>query len=336
MPIKVTMLPFMRGDVYNSGEHASDMGMDFLRHGLACLPDVIVQQCPENPFMFKNCNKDELKRIWGMGWSTYGLLESAPTFDIDDSDLFVVTLHHSACMNQRGLYEAVASVVERYGRNKVCVLDGSDRSEYSDDTASLCPYFKRELFDDREIAKPVFFALPEEKFCWENYPEKTHDFSPHIPANWSWEPCEHLKTYIYKEEEEYCRQYQQSYFAYSCRKGGITTSRQNEIIANRCVPYITDLEEYPKNCLFRYPKDLCMEVKRMKGVMPGTTSPFNPDISTFIGDTRNIKPGEERGHIDWNKFDLGEYNRLLGEFMQYAWKYLTTKALAKYILEETL
>jgi hypothetical protein len=336
MAINVTIVPFMRHDAYSSGEHASDMGMDFIRHGLECLPEVVAQQVPENPFMFKDCNREQMKRIWGQGWSTYGLLDQPKVFDIEDSDLIIATLHHTACNNQYGFYKMVEELVRLFGRNKVCAFDGSDRTEYSPETASLCPYFKRELIDDFGIAKPVFFAIPEEKFCWDGYPQKNKDFSPMVPANYCWEPCEHLNTYIYKNEEDYCRQYQESFFAYSCKKGGYTTSRQNEIIANRCIPFITDLEQYPYNCLFRYPKELCLEAKRMKGVIPGTITPYQPEVSTYIGDTRNIKPGEERGYIDWSIFDLDEYNKLLEELMKYAWNNLTTKSLARYILEETL
>ncbi len=308
-------------------------------HGLRGLPDVDVQFLP-NPYWmmksFKNQHPQEIRKIWGKGFTLYGLLDDPkPNFDVEDSDLIIVGLHHTMCNNQRGFYHAVKEMVDKFGKDKVCVVDGSDRTEFSDETAGLCTYFKRELLDDRTTAKPIFFGVPEEKFEWNTTEKKVYDFAPMVPANYCWDNCEHIKSYIYDTEEELYKQYQQSYFAYSCKKGGWATGRQNEIIINRCLPYVTDIESYPKRCLFKYPKELCIQVKKLKGVLPGTVEPYDPQVNTFIGDTRMIKPGDDRGRIDWDTFDLTKYNELVGVFLDYAWNYLTTKALGKYILSET-
>ncbi len=347
--INITILPYMYPTAYNDGSMASDYQLDMVYHGLSQLPDVHVQQIPPNPVMFQTCPKEELGKVWGKGMTLYGLLPPPKSnFEVEDSDLIILALHHTACNDQYGFYQAVKGMVDKFGKDKICVIDGSDRTEYSDETANLCKYFKRELLDDRTTALPLFFGVPEEKFtfytrntfcdnCSTNPPvKKIYDFSPMVPANYCWEGCEHLSSYVYKTEEEYYLQYQQSYFAYSCKKGGWATGRQNEIIINQCIPYITDLETYPKNCLFRYPKDLCIEAKKMKGVIPGTVNPYNPQVDTYIGDTRQIKPGEARGRIDRDIFDETEYYKLQKEFFNYAWKNLTTKRLAAYIIEEVL
>jgi len=334
--INITILPFMGFNAYQSGEHASDFQLDMLRHGLAGLNTVKVQQIPENPFLFNNCNKDEIRKIWGKGFTLYGLLDPPTSdFPVEDSDLIIIGLHHTGFPHKEQFYHSVKDMVDKFGKNKIVVVDGQDNTDYQEEIASLCKYFKRELTDDRTTARPISFGIPEEKFSWEKV-DKKYDFSPMVPANFSWGDCGHLSTYIYQTEEEYYRQYEESFFAYSCKKGGWATGRGQEIIANNCIPYWTDIEVCPKNCLFQYPKELCIAAKKLKGVCPGTISPYDSSVDTYIGDTRQIKCGDKRGHIDWDVFSLTEYNALQSEIKTYAWKNLTTKSLAKYILEESL
>ncbi len=334
--IKVTLLPFMNPYAYHSGQMASDFQIDMLFHGLANLPGVIVQQLPPNPLMFKDCDVGEKKKVWGKGFTLYGLIDpiiSGEHFPIEETDLFIVGLHHTAHEEKLALHDFCLSIVKAFNTKTICI-DGHDFTDFLPETAKLIPYFKRELLDERTDGIPIFFAIPEEKIT-DNITPKIYDFSPMVPANYNWNH-DHVKSYIYNTEEEYYQQYQQSYFAYSCKKGGWATGRQNEIIANGCIPYITDIEACPKNCLFRYPKELCMEAKRLPGVLPGTIKEFNLNITTFIGDTRQIKLGEERGRIDWDKFNVGRYEGLLAEFQTHLRQMLTTKALAKYVLEKSL
>lgn len=334
--IKVTIFPFLKSSAYKNPEECSDFQLDMLFHGLTELEGVEVQQLPPNPLMFKEANLDAKTRVWGKGFTLYGLLDEKhyePKFVVEESDLIIVALHHTGYDDREYLHDSIVKLIDRYGKKTICV-DGHDFTDFSPETAQLVPYFKRELSDDRTDGIPIFFGIPEEKITDYIIP-KIYDFSPMVPANYSW-GHDHVKSYIYNTEEEYYRQYQQSYFAYSCKKGGWATGRQNEIIANACIPYITDIEACPKNCLFRYPKELCMEAKRLPGVLPGTITEFNPNITTFIGDTRQIKLGEERGRIDWDKFNSGLYDGLLKEFQTYLRQMLTTKALAQYVLEKSL
>ena len=74
----------------------------------------------------------------------------------------------------------------------------------------------------------------------------------------------------------------------------------------------------------------------MKGVYPGTLQPYNPEVTTYIGDTRQIKEGDERGYINHDEFDLSLYYSYLKELKEYCRLNLTTKALARYVLEKSL
>lgn len=336
--MKITILPFITASAYKDGANCSDYALDMMRSGLSELKNVQVQQVPENPIMFKDCPESEIRKSWGSGMTLYGLLDR-PTysFPIEDSDLIIIALHWTGFPYVQQFYNYVKHCVDSFPNIKFCVIDGQDNPYYADEIANLCPYFKRELMDDRTTAYPLFFAIPESKFNIPNTP-KVYDFSPMIPANYSWDNgnCEHLKTYIYKTEKEYYLQYRQSYFAYLCKKGGFFTGRTLEVIANGCCPFFTDIEKYPKNIMHNFPKELAIQAKKLKGVYPGTINDYNPEVDTYIGDTRQIKPGDERGYIDWNIFDVQEYFDITEEIRQICQKTMTTKALAKYVLEKVM
>lgn len=99
--------------------------------------------------------------------------------------------------------------------------------------------------------KRIGFSFPEEKMVVDIPNIKTRMMSPMIPGDQS--------TYIYNTEEEYYRQYQESYFAVTCKKRGWDCLRHYEIIANGCIPVFTDIEQCPSNTMFYYPKELQLE-----------------------------------------------------------------------------
>jgi len=339
--LKITSLPFIHPQAYNLLEHASDFQMDQLYHGFMSLDDVLFQQYPYPRHMHKGIEKEELKKIWGMGYTLYGLLDEAPqAFPVLDSDLIIIPLHHTMVNKNEMFYSYVKGILDQV-KCPVIIVDGWDQPEYSEEIAKLCPYFKRELVDYRTSALPIFFAIPEEKFCKDELnsdylSRKIYDFSRMVPANFSWNTQHTVNYYKFGTEEEYYKQYQDSYYAWLCAKGGIFTGRTLEVIANNCCPYFGDIERYPKNTMHNFPKELAIEVKRMKGVYPGTITKFNPHIDTYIGDTRNVKVGIECGYINFDEFDRDEYIRLTNEIKSICKKTMTTKCLARYILEKVL
>ena len=68
-------------------------------------------------------------------------------------------------------------------------------------------------------------------------------------------------TYIYGpgQQADYYRMYQESRFAYTCKKGGWDCLRHYEIMANGCIPYFVGLEHCPENTLCTFPKELLMQ-----------------------------------------------------------------------------
>lgn len=83
---------------------------------------------------------------------------------------------------------------------------------------------------------PITFSIPKQKIV-KSAIEKKRKMSPLIPGK--------MDTYIYNTEEDYYRQYQESYFALTMRKSGWDCMRHYEIIANGCVPYFPNIEHCP-------------------------------------------------------------------------------------------
>ena len=81
------------------------------------------------------------------------------------------------------------------------------------------------------------------------------------------------------------------------KKAGWDAMRHYEILANKCIPYFIDLENCPSQTLTNLPKELLLKGKKV---------------------TEN--------------FDDKEYFSILNEVFEYTIKNLTTKQLAKYVL----
>lgn len=148
------------------------------------------------------------------------------------------------------------------------------------------------------VIYPIEFAVPEVKVV-DQIPEKTKEFAHIIPGVFS--------TYIYESEEDYYKDYQSSFFAYTWKKAGWDCMRHYEILANGCIPYFRNLEDADSNTMFLLPRDLILEAMNLPGV-----SEFG---------------------IDFSEFDQARYDAILKELLDYTRKHLTTRALAEYVLK---
>ena len=106
------------------------------------------------------------------------------------------------------------------------------------------------------------------------------------------------ETYIFKEERPYYEDYQKSYYGVTMKKAGWDCMRHYEILGNYCMPYFTDLEDCPKNTLSSFPKKLLLEAKELA-----------------------------------SNFDEQKYYEILDKVFKHTKEHLTTKSLAKYILD---
>ena len=107
------------------------------------------------------------------------------------------------------------------------------------------------------------------------------------------------ETYIFKTEESYYEDYQKSYYGVTMKKAGWDAMRHYEILGNYCMPYFIGLEDCPKDTLANFPKELLLEARNLA-----------------------------------NNFDESNFFRILDQVYGHTKQYLTTKALAEYLISK--
>ena len=148
---------------------------------------------------------------------------------------------------------------------------------------------------------PIGFSIAEEKIV-KSIPLKTKLLSNLIPGN--------LSTYIYNDESSYYNEYQQSMFAITTKKGGWDCLRHYEILANGCIPYFVNIEHCPPNTMTMLPKQLLIEGKLLYDSLK------HKSINDLTPDDKNT------------------YNSLLTKLLEHTRLHLTTRQMAKYILDK--
>jgi hypothetical protein len=151
-------------------------------------------------------------------------------------------------------------VLKRYKKDDLIFVDGEDNQDINQYILNLGGiYFKRELntlSPFNNIIKPINFAIPEELIVSE-VPKKVKDYAHIIPGDFS--------TYIYDNQQDYFKGYQDAYFGITHKKGGWDCLRHYEILMNGCIPYFSDLEYCPKTTMITFPKDTIIEcMKQLK------------------------------------------------------------------------
>lgn len=107
------------------------------------------------------------------------------------------------------------------------------------------------------------------------------------------------ETYIFKTEQSYYEDYQKSYYGVTMKKAGWDCMRHYEILGNYCMPYFIGLEDCPKDTLANFPKELLLEARNLA-----------------------------------NNFDESNFFSILDQVYEHTKQYLTTKALAEYLISK--
>lgn len=107
------------------------------------------------------------------------------------------------------------------------------------------------------------------------------------------------ETYIFKDEKPYYEDYQKSFYGVTMKKAGWDCMRHYEILGNYCMPYFIGLEDCPKDTLANFPKELLLEARELA---------FS--------------------------FDNQKYFDILDGVFEHTKNNLTTKNLAKYIIDK--
>ena len=335
--MKILFSPLMPKDLKpSSANMVSDYQSDMLFHGLVKKLGKDVHT--DHDLWWHHKDKKEetphlFNKIWGSGFTMYGLLneedyEYKEVENLTEYDAVVMPIHHT--MNKQDGY--LLKVIEflrnnGFEKRQIIVVDGWDQEHLNEHVASLWTYYKREMKDHHEeYAKPISFAIPEEKIRSLDDSKRDAFFAPLIPVNQSIDPS-YMSTYIYKTEESYYEMYQTAYFSYTSKKGGWDTLRHYEIIANGSVPFFVDIEDCPKFTLWNLPKEMLIKAKYILGGVPNLT----------VGQWEN-KPLPHCGVINKNdpgkfvNFNLGLWEHFRDEFYSWLRRDGTTEALANYVL----
>lgn len=103
---------------------------------------------------------------------------------------------------------------------------------------------------------PLSYSIPLKKIRpLIHVNEKSRDLSLVVPGKTG------THNYSYDTEEKYYKQYEESKYAITKKKGGWDAMRHYEILANNCLPLFEDLEKCPDKTLFNFPKDKLIYVK---------------------------------------------------------------------------
>lgn len=309
----------------------ADYMSDMTFHGFRELFGVDCIDCPVKDHLYKDYQDTD--KLWGHGFSYANTLDNIEIdrTDIDSKlalgyfDYVIYSIHHSMQMeyilNENNLH----LLNQRISPTKTIVIDGHDWTKFNPNYFSYSQFiFKRENDESDGRLLPISFSIPESKII-KQVPIKTKDFAFIHPGSCEshW-PQDSRKTHIYTKEEDYYNDYQQSRFAFTCKKGGWDCMRHYEILANGCIPIFTDIENCPRLTLTTLDKSALSHIKNTRQIHLAKTN------NNICYGGHEIIPNES---YLTDKFNPGLYDVFANLFLEHATKYITTKYTAKKILE---
>jgi len=137
-----------------------------------------------------------------------------------------------------------------YSSDKILSVDGEDDSIIDLRFVKKSKYFKRELNSEQAGVYPINFSIPGELIVSMS-PLKSKWLARLIPGD--------PQTYIYRKEQEYYSDYQNSIFGMTRKKAGWDCLRHYEILMNGCIPYFHNISHCPENTLVTFPKEIIHE-----------------------------------------------------------------------------
>ena len=116
--------------------------------------------------------------------------------------------------------------------------------------------------------------------------------------------------------EAYYKDYQQSYFGLTYKKGGWDCMRYLEVMANGCLPFFPGIADCPRYTMAHYPKALIREIEQ------------------HYADSINIHGFELKFDAEQHREGLAGYDRQVRQMLDHMREHLTTTAMARYVLEK--
>jgi hypothetical protein len=252
-----------------------------LFHGLRTVLGERVVDFPKSEISYRTY--PHLDRIYGCGFTLYGLLDDLPidrTLVMDrarkgEFDLIIFG-------DIWRYFGPFVELLPALSRSKVAFLDGADYPAPYPYGSSFWRipqwwtlprahrrgvYFKRELTDETaqrryfmlaprrlvgrlpfaSALRPISFSIPEEKIVAEPLP-KTKQFNAHVVDTEVAQRIGASTSYAFRDEQEYYADLQASRFGITTKRTGWDALRHYEIAANGCVPCFRRLELKPPRC----------------------------------------------------------------------------------------
>ena len=237
-----------------SGGFISDYLNDLTFFGLKELyGDDVIDSTPIISLYKEYKNKFDHRHLWG-GMTAFWLLDKDEAHhkglrnNIEEKikDKYFDLIIYGAIKRCKDYYDLVSKV---YPANKIVLIDGNDEPEV-DPLFNKHLYFKRELQYEHKNLLPITFSYPTHYLANINK-NKIQEYGTVIPGE--------KHTYVFNNEEDYYKDYQDSFYGVTSKKAGWDCMRHYEIMGNYCMPYFPDLKDCPKDTLYNFPKELILE-----------------------------------------------------------------------------
>ena len=202
-------------------------------------------------------------------------------------------------------------VYKIYPHNRIIFLDSADFSNIT------LPYddvviFKRELVYNTEgdmqlHLYPIQYSIPESYFIESNYNKNVFlQDNIRVPGVSNY--------YKFDNEEDYKKSYLNAFFGLTRKKMGWDCLRHYEIIACECLPFFDQYNDIPISVMTKWPRELQIQTNKLYHKMLWSYKIPNIKDNNVI------------------KYLIPQYRDLLDKFYSYAKQYLTTTAMAQYLI----
>mgnify|MGYP001253560207 CR=1 FL=1 len=309
----------------------NDYLSNLLLHGLREHFDRDVIDFPGSWYLYDDESKKkglDNNNLWGKGFTIIDILNNYDAIDRKDIEkkiqkkYFDLIIYSSARRSKPFLDDVIKF------NNKVIFIDGEDDQFIDENLNKIGLYFKRELIKDQKNLLPIQFAIPKEKILREVNTKPKNLLAPLIPGR--------LNTYIYNNEIDYYKMYQESIFALTYKKSGWDTLRHYEILMNGSLPIFLDIENCPVNTMKYFPKKDIINIKNkyetiLQNYFP--TKIFKYKFLTFKSFSNYfLNLFSDKKNIDYFIEKDEEIFELKSKLLNFTKKNLTTYKLAEYVI----
>lgn len=318
----------------NDTEAVNDIINDSSLHGFREVYGDNVIDYPGAWYMYKdevNKRSFNYSDLWGNGFTYYDSFNEYNKIDRSDiknkiiNNYFEYIIYGSYSRSSHFFDEAIKS------KSKIILIDGEDNTDLKFNKNKNIIFFKRELLEKKENIFPINVTIPKAKIVDKINESPENLLAPLIPHRY--------KTYIYKNESDYYKMWQNSLFGISYVYGGWWEAvRYYEMLMNGCIPLILNLNKCPKDTLTKLPKAKLSETFDNYSWILNKYFPLSIYKKKFLNLDKFVlyfkylfkKKYNSKSFIE----EYPEINILRKDLLNHTKNHLTTENNAKYIIQK--